>query len=456
MSQFVDHHSKHLVPQMPAYLQDTPDLLRHIEKLNETQLPPNSFPVSIDVVGLYTNIPTEEGITAMRRALDTQHDKTVTTDTLIEMLSHILKLNIFEFNNELYIQNIGTAMGTRAAPTIANIFMNEIDEKIKNCAINGNNNPIHFYKRYIDDIFVIWTGTKNKFTNFANQINNLHPTIKFTNEFNYEGKSTTFLDLTVSVINNKIKTDLYRKETDKVQYLLPSSCHPTHTFKSVPYSLALRLVRICSEKEDLTKRFKELEEMLLSRQCNKNIVKEAIEKASKLKDTDIIKKVEKKSTNRVVLAVTYHHKLPSISNIIQKHWRTMTKDPITKEIFPLPPMIAFKQPPNLKNKLCKAKLPTLRQHQSRQMTGTKPCNKPCGICPYILKSKEFISTHTREKFNMTGTYTCSTKEVIYLTTCSKCMKQYVGQTGRRLADRIKEHLNFICLQKEVTGVHYNS
>ena len=57
---------------------------------------------------------------------------------------------------------------------------------------------------------------------------------------------------------------------------------------------------------------------------------------------------------------------------------------------------------------------------------------------------------------MTGSYTCSTKGVIYLTTCSKCFKQFVGQTGRRLIDRIKEHLNCICLQKEVTGVHYNT
>jgi hypothetical protein len=407
-------------------------------------------------VGLYTNIPTEEGIAAMRRALDTRQDKSVTTHTLIEMLSHVLELNIFEFNNELYIQNIGTAMGTKAAPTIANIFMSEIDELIKKCAISGNKTPIQFYKRYIDDIFVIWTGTKNEFADFANRINNLHPTIKFTNEFNHERKSTTFLDLTVSIVNNKIKTDLYRKETDKVQYLLPSACHPTHTFKSVPYSLALRLVRICSDTEDLTSRFKELEEMLISRQYNKNIVKEAIRKASELKRTEIIKKVEKKSTNRVVFAVTYHPKLPSLSTIIQKHWQTMTKDPVTKAIFPQPPMIAFRQPPNLKNKLCRAKLPTTKQHQRRQMTGTKPCNKPCGICPYILKSKEFISTHTNEKFNMTGIYTCSTKGVIYLTTCSKCMKQYVGQTGRRLSDRIKEHLNCICLQKEVTGIHYNS
>ncbi len=82
--------------------------------------------------------------------------------------------------------------------------------------------------------------------------------------------------MTVSIENNKIKTDLYRKETDKIQYLLPSSCHPAHTFKSVPYSLAMRLVRICSDKNDLKKRFTELEEMLRSRQYNKNIVKKPL------------------------------------------------------------------------------------------------------------------------------------------------------------------------------------
>ena len=129
LSQFVDYHSKHLVPLMPAFLQDTPDLLRHIDVLNTIPMPPNSFPVSIDVVGLYSNIPTEEGISAMRRALDTRNDKTVTTNTLIEMLNHMLKLNIFEFNSDLYIQNVGTAMGTKAAPTIANIFWRKLTSK---------------------------------------------------------------------------------------------------------------------------------------------------------------------------------------------------------------------------------------------------------------------------------------------------------------------------------------
>ena len=251
-------------------------------------------------------------------------------------------------------------------------------------------------------------------------------------------------------------TDLYRKETDKIQYLLPSSCHPSHIFKNVPYSLALRLVRICSDKSDLEKRLEELKNMLKSRNFNTNIINAAITKAKNLERKEVLKKVVKHKNERTVLAITYHPKVPSISTIIKKHWRTMSKDPKAKEIFPQPPMIAFKQPPNLKRKLCQAKLPTKTLHQKRKLTGTKPCNKPCSICPYVLQSKEFISTHTKEKFKMTDTFTCSTKGIIYLTTCSKCLQQYVGQTGRKLSDRIKEHLNCICLQKEATGIHYNT
>ena len=182
----VDYHAKDLVPLIPSYLQDTPDLLRQFETLNEQDLPEESFPISIDVVGLYTNIPTEEAIEAMRKTLETRTDKTVSTNTLIELLEHVLRLNIFEFNSELYIQNIGTAMGTKAAPTIANIFMAEMDEKIQKCAIFENKNAIHFYKRFIDDVFMIWTGTVTQFKTFMDKINLLHKTLKFTSQFNKE------------------------------------------------------------------------------------------------------------------------------------------------------------------------------------------------------------------------------------------------------------------------------
>jgi hypothetical protein len=78
-------------------------------------------------------------------------------------------------------------------------------------------------------------------------------------------------------MDNVINTDLYKKPTDRVQYLLPNSCHPNHIFKNVLYSLALRILRICSKKSDLEIRLQELSTMLISRNYNKNIVKNAIE-----------------------------------------------------------------------------------------------------------------------------------------------------------------------------------
>ena len=55
------------------------------------------------------------------------------------------------------------------------------------------------------------------------------------------------LDTALKIENNKLDIDLYKKKTDRNQYLLPSSCHPKSTTTLIPYSLSLRIVRICSK-----------------------------------------------------------------------------------------------------------------------------------------------------------------------------------------------------------------
>ena len=106
MSLFIDHHTKHLVPLIPSFLQDTPHLLRELEVLKTKGLPQGTFPVSIDVVGLYTNIPHNEGVDSVKRVLNTRKDPEVPTDTLIKFLELVLKHNIFEFNGNLFQQEI--------------------------------------------------------------------------------------------------------------------------------------------------------------------------------------------------------------------------------------------------------------------------------------------------------------------------------------------------------------
>jgi hypothetical protein len=243
-----------------------------------------------------------------------------------------------KFNSKLFQQLWGTAMGTRPAPSFANLFMAEMDKKL----LSIGQRHIHFYKRFID-IFMIWTASEAQFKEFLEKINGLHETIKFTYNYELKDRSTTFLDTKVSIVNNKIITDLYQKPMDKVQYLLPSSSHPGHIFKNIPFSLALRLVRIVSERDTLKQRLTELKSMLISRKYNKDIVNAAINRALQLERIETLKKVEKKPNERVVLAVTYNPKLPSISSIVKKHWTTKML-----QTYPKPPMVAYKQPQNLK------------------------------------------------------------------------------------------------------------
>ena len=133
----------------------------------------------------------------------------------------------------------------------------------------------------------------------------------------------------------------------------------------------------------------------------------------------------------------------------------MIKDPISKRVFNKPPMLAFKQPPNLGRVLCRAKLPK-NNHPKRKVLGLKRCLKPCAICPYVTNSNEFKSTQTRISYKMKGAFNCNTMGVIYALTCQKCNKQYIGQTGRKFGDRVKEHIYNIQKQKETLGEHFST
>ena len=79
-------------------------------------------------------------------------------------------------------------MGTKMAPAYANLFMGMLKTKLTSEHIN-------IWKRYIDDIFLIWTNTQETLEEYIKMINSIHPTIKFTYESNKN--ELTFLDITV-------------------------------------------------------------------------------------------------------------------------------------------------------------------------------------------------------------------------------------------------------------------
>ena len=98
--------------------------------------------------------------------------------------------------------------------------MTELEEKI----IRKAKFKPYLWWRYIDDIFFLWEHGEEKLKFFIDNINKMRLTIKFTAD--RSKTSINFLDVTVSIAEGVIETDLYVKPTDSHQYILSSSCHP--------------------------------------------------------------------------------------------------------------------------------------------------------------------------------------------------------------------------------------
>ena len=106
-------------------------------------------------------------------------------------------------------------------------------------------------------------------------------------------------------------------------------------------------------------------------------------------------------------------------------------DPETGRIFSQLPLISFKHDKNLGNFLVRSALKTNEQ------PGTFKCARSrCKTCPFILNT---IKISGPKRFvKITDRFTCT--NVIYCITGTLCNKLYIGETGRRLDDRFREHL----------------
>ena len=71
------------------------------------KLPDNIILCTIDVVGLYSNIPHEEGLSALRKRLDNRMEKYISSCTLCDLAEVVLKNIIFKFGKETLKQKEG-------------------------------------------------------------------------------------------------------------------------------------------------------------------------------------------------------------------------------------------------------------------------------------------------------------------------------------------------------------
>ena len=300
----------------------------------------------MDVRSLYTNIPNHEGIEAVKSALNSVSQKPIATKVIINILFLRLTLNNFVFNGIHYLQKVGCAMGTICASNYANIFMGKFEKTYIYPYINQFSN---FHCRFIDDIFFIWNGTVIQLQEFIKKLNNRHPKIKF--DFKFSKTSIEFLDTTVykNKEQNKLLTTVYCKPTDRRSFLHYTSAHPRSLIKSIPYSQALPLKKICAKTSELSKNLQVLKESFINRGFKEKFLDTEFQRLSEIERDALLipKSKEKDHKKRIPSIKTYNKTLRNLKQIINKHWHLLQINSNLRTAFEQEPLIAYRRNKNL-------------------------------------------------------------------------------------------------------------
>jgi hypothetical protein len=302
--------------------------------------------------------------------------------TFKELLTVCSSNVVMQTNDGYFFQTDGLAMGSPPAPQIANGWMSKFDARIKDNA--------SLYNRYMDDI--LRNIDRNSVQDKLAEINNLHPCLKFTLEEETD-QTIAFLDMKIARTGNTLNSTWYQKPTDTGLTMNYHSLAPVKYKRSVISGLVHRIFRACSTWRAVHESLWKAKEMLLKNQYPPSFFNPIIEKtlnaiiiSTKIEENDPPEKSEEKEEEE---------QREEERKLVFVEYRGRASE-------------------KLENSLKKLQVPCKVVFTIRKLKTVLPSLKPT------------IDVSLRSK-------------VVYKIECPCCNACYVGQTGRHLIYRIKEH-----------------
>lgn len=314
-------------------------------------------------------------------------------------------------------------MGKAFAPSYANIFMARWEES----ALASHPLKPFSYFRFLDDIWGVWTHSEDAFSTFIQHLNNHQKSIKI--KYTLDPKEVNFLDVTTFKGTRFSETGrldfrVHFKETDTHSLLHKTSFHPKHTFQGIVKSQLLRFHRICSEPSSFLRATKTLFSALRHRGYSRTFLRKILrtfrepkrpkpgETAPKDKLIPLVTHFSEQSVQLNLAVKANFSKFLTGSNFLQKH----------------KPIAAFRRNKNLKDVLVHSKLQTA------------PNYSKSSTIKYFAPQKVIKSRSTGRIFHLSHVLNGRVSNCVYLIFCTRCRRQYVGQTKNELQYRIYQHV----------------
>ena len=197
---------------------------------------------SFDVKSLFSNVPIVETINSCLDNLyrsDEVSPPPIEEPVVKKLLLKCAQDVEFSFNNQMYRQVDGVAMGSPLGPVLANIFLGYCKSLIP------EDQWPSLYSRFVNDTFSLFVGGKRMALEFMDLLNHLHPSLQFTMECKVDGK-LPFMDVLVMRERSGFSTTVYRKPTATGLYSMWDSFCPTSQKFALIKSLVNRALKICS------------------------------------------------------------------------------------------------------------------------------------------------------------------------------------------------------------------
>ena len=283
-------------------------------ELNEFKFSRPGLFLTYDVVAMYPNIDISDAITILEQNVPVLKQHHGFWANVLRLVMHH---SYVEFNNEIYHQVQGTAMGTPVAPPFANLYFYYRYRHIL------ENESILFQRRFIDDGFVI-IKSRNAALDLMEKMKKVGKL-----EFTYEISDTRAVYLDFEIYKgprytSDMKLDLkpYFKPTNQFLYLPAKSNHPEHMKLAIVKGEAIRCLRNSTSKNEWLHALHTIFKGLIARGYDGRAIKAKFRQVRwEHRETYLQASVKCDSRPEGKLALTHYHRMtkPIWRSLIRKH-----------------------------------------------------------------------------------------------------------------------------------------
>ena len=432
------------------YLLDTPDLLHQICNLNsEYTSQGNKLLATLDVEALYPSIDKNLALEAMKEAFSLD---TTTSTNIKSALLNFTEVSLNEafvtYRGKVYQPKKGIPTGGCESRQIADMFLHWLLFSNLKRKINMWN-FVDTFKRFIDDVFLVWKGTQRQFSMFVGILNRMAAPFGIRFGSWDIGRSVDFLDVTLYLDEeDKIQYKLYTKPTDARNYLRTDSFHPPHVFKSVAFSQMLRVVNRNSRDDTCKADLEVLKTDLVRSRQNPVVLNKLEAKVSSICHSapNENNAQEQVHTGSLVFPVDYFVEMPQLKKLLVE-----LQEDVSRLIGPVKITVAARKRQSIANRVLRngaiCEIPRTNVDDWSQKCGAARCV----ACRLMVDGGEVFRING-QSLSVPNAYNCKTRHCIYCAQCTICKQivltlqedqedTYFGQTLQKLHQRISGHRN---------------